>query len=181
MTQESLLPPVSSDPRYESYLERAKPLMPNTYIRKFVAKDFQRMVRAAWASVDEVVTAVSGTELIQVHSPLGKCVCVTCGAVCKWEGSYNAIDAGHFVDSREASIVFEETNVAPQCKSCNGKKGRGGNPQAYWLWMDHTYGREEIERLMRLKETTRRFTIEELVVRRLGYKDRLAEYVSKLS
>ena len=80
---------------------------------------------------------------------------------------------GHFIGSRKFSILFEEDNVAPQCSSCNAYEG--GAPHAFRLWMLEVRGRETIERLERLKNTTRQFTREELVDMRIEYLARLKQ------
>ncbi len=42
--------------------------------------------------------------------------CVTCGAFRQWR----SVDAGHFISRRHLATKFDERNVHPQCKQCNG-------------------------------------------------------------
>ena len=104
----------------------------------------------------------------------GECVCVTCGTVTAWDAKQ--MNCGHFIGGRTASIVFEETNVAPQCAHCNSHLS--GAPAEYQLWIEAMYGRDEVDRLRRLKSEVVKFTIEELVDKRIYYMKRLKAAVS---
>jgi len=163
--------------------ERARQRMLNTtrkysvgtYIRKFVAPVFQQMIRAeAAAKPAGPVFAVVTDKARLVHREIGQCVCVTCGRVGPWKGDTmggGPIETGHFLASRRASIVLEETNAHPQCPHCN--RHLGGNQGAYREWMRQVYGQEEIDRLTRLKNTTRHFAKDELVDLRIAFAARL--------
>lgn len=96
---------------------------------------------------------------------------MTCGKVQAWNGGIGGMHTGHFLGSRCFSILFEEDNVAPQCSSCN--RYHSGMPDQFRLWMEHVRGVEVIERLERLKATTRRFTRDELVDMRIEFKQRM--------
>ena len=87
------------------------------------------------------------------------------------------MDTGHFLSGRRASILFEEANVAPQCKYCNRT---GGEQQLFRKWLVEVRGLETVERLERLKNETKQFTREELVELRIGYKARLKAAEKKL-
>lgn len=47
----------------------------------------------------------------------GYCKCVTCGVTKHWK----EIHAGHFIDGRNNTILFDERFVYPQCFHCNSK------------------------------------------------------------
>lgn len=49
--------------------------------------------------------------------------CVTCGRVEHWKN----LDAGHYVPRQDLATRWDEQNVWPQCKPCNGF--RGGEPE----------------------------------------------------
>lgn len=83
-------------------------------------------------------------------------ICVTCGR----ESDYRELQAGHFLSSRCNSILFEESGVHIQDKACNLFKH--GNIENYYPYMLKRYGQKEIDRLKKLKATTRKYTIEEL-------------------
>jgi hypothetical protein len=156
----------------EKMLEKAREYTIGTYVTTFVSKDFQRMIRAEYAAKpDAVEMAVVDGGIGLVPRKLGQCVCVTCGKVGPWSGGLGGMHTGHFLASRRFSILFEEDNVAPQCSRCN--RYESGKPQAYRLWMTEVRGLETIERLERLKTTSRRFEREELVDMRLEFMARL--------
>ena len=66
--------------------------------------------------------------------------CVTCGSVCDPH-------AGHFIQGRRHSILFNLTNVHRQCEHCN--LHLGGNLIAYTRFMQEKYGNEHIDLLIR--------------------------------
>lgn len=177
-----LTPKKKTERRFERMLAKSKEFRPHVYLSKYVAPVFQKMVRAE-------AGARSGYEWFHRQGtmqsnfvPVGMCVCVTCGKMAAWTGDKKAgiegIDTGHFVSSRKASIVLEETNVAPQCVSCN--KFNYGMPEAYEKWMLATHGQDVIDRLRFLKTTTRQFNHDELVGLRISYMDRLKEACKRI-
>lgn len=162
-------------------IEDARKFQIGTYARK-VAGIFQRMIRAeAAAEPDDHVWAIVDGALMGVFRRVGQCVCVTCGKVGVWTGNAiggGAIETGHFIASRRNSILFDESNVAPQCKICN--RHRGGEQQLYRKWMQAVRGQDEIERLERLKNEVVTFTREQLVDMRIGFAARLKVAEAKM-
>jgi hypothetical protein len=155
-------------------LEKARQYQIGTYINKFVAKEFQQMIRAeAGAKPDGHVFAVVNGAIATVFRQRGQCVCITCGTTRPWSGGLGGMHTGHFLGSRRFSILFEEENVAPQCSACN--RYRSGMPQEFRLWMEFVRGRETVERLEKLKTTSRTFSRDELVDMRLEFRRRLRE------
>ena len=140
-----------------------------------VATGYQRMIRAEAAAMPAGNTpAIVDGHLVDVYRCLGQCVCVTCGKVGHWKGESmggGVIETGHFLASRAASIIFEESNTHPQCKLCN--RHLDGNQSSYEMWMQTVFGPDEIDRLRRLKSQVRQFTREELVDLKIEYKRRL--------
>ncbi len=145
---------------------------PAQYITQILAPLFQRMIRAEAAALPagSEMAVVCG-ELGLVDRQLGQCVCVTCGEVEPWSSGLGGMHTGHFLASRRNAIVFDEDNVAPQNSRCN--RYENGAPQRFRLWMLAVRGQETVERLERLKTTTRQFTREELVDKRIEYAARL--------
>lgn len=92
--------------------------------------------------------------------------CCTCGVVKHWK----EMQAGHFVDSRNNSVLFNELLVHPQCVGCNLYKN--GNKIRYTLFMKRKYGLtdEQIEELDNLKFATKKIDIDEIFEE---YKDKL--------
>lgn len=159
----------------ERMLDVARQYQTSTYIRKFVAPDFQLMIRSEAAALppnQEFAVVNGGIEY--VWREFGQCVCVTCGKVGPWKGNAiggGTIETGHFLASRRNSIVLEESNAHPQCKHCN--QHLSGNQGNYEIWMQHVYGQEEIDRLRKLKTESRKFTHDELVDLRIEFRRRL--------
>jgi hypothetical protein len=154
-------------------IEKAECFGTTTYVRKYVAPLFQKMIRAeAGADPRQYVTAVVHGVIAQVERSLGNCVCITCGKVLRWNSGIKGLHTGHFLASRCNSILLEESNTAPQCSSCNYY--RSGAPQEFRLWMRMVRGPEAIERLERLKQESRTFGRDELVDLRIAYAARLA-------
>mgnify|MGYP003628932328 CR=1 FL=1 len=161
-------------------LNKASEFQTSTYLRKFVAPLFQKMIRAeSGADRRQFVTAVVRGEIHQVPRHVGECVCVTCGKADAWNSGIKGIHAGHFLASRRNSILLEEDNVAPQCSHCNYYAS--GAPQAFRKWMLAVRGEEVVERLERLKTQSVSFDREQLVDLRIEYGDRLkaAEFSMK--
>ncbi len=169
------MPKTKTTPR-DRMLAKAEDYQIHTYASKFVAKDFQRVIRAeAGAQPDGDTQAIVAGRLDCVRRSRGQCVCVTCGTIGPWSGGGfgRGMQTGHFLPGRRFAILLEEDNVAPQCTACNHHGG--GMPKEYRLWMEHVRGPEAIERLEKLKATTRRFTRPELVDMRIAYKLRMKE------
>lgn len=158
-------------------IERARCLSPIRYAQKNVAPIFQQMIRAeAAAKPMGMVPAIVAGELSRVFRRVGECVCVTCGKVLPWKdngASCGRLDTGHFLAGRTASILFEETNAHPQCVHCN--QHLSGNQANYEIWMLAVYGQEVVDHLRRLKNTTRKFTHEEIVDLKISFTARLKE------
>jgi len=75
----------------------------------------------------------------------GYCKCCTCGRVYHWK----KMNGGHFIPAEWLATCFIEHNIHAQCIYCN--KGLQGNTDAYWVFMEKKYGREEIDLLMESK------------------------------
>ena len=161
-------------------ITKAREYTIGTYVSRFVAPEFQRMIRAeAGANPNLRTTAVvDGGIDTAVFRRIGECVCVTCGTILPWSSGIGGMHTGHFLGSRCFSILLEEENVAPQCAGCN--RYHSGRPQQFRMWMEHVRGAEAIERLQALKATTRRFTRDELVDMRIEFKRRLKEAERKM-
>lgn len=80
-------------------------------------------------------------------------LCYTCGR----RKPFSELQAGHFIDSRCNSILFEEDGVHAQCKQCNLFKN--GNKDAYTPKMIKDYGLKRVEELQQLKHITKEYRI----------------------
>lgn len=160
-------------------IEKAKEYKVTTYVRKFVSPIFQRMIRAEFgADRTAFVPAVVEGSIEDVPRRVGQCACVTCGKVERWDSGIKGMHTGHFLASRRNSILFEETNVAPQCQNCNFFLS--GAPRAFRIWMLHVRGEDIVTHLEQLKTQSVSFTRPELVDMRLDYTERLQAAEEKM-
>ena len=157
--------------KFEAELEKAKQWTLGTLKNK-TASDMQKAIRAeAGADLSPQLCVIDG-QPEELSTPLGYAACVTCGAVKPWAGGIysQGLDAGHFLQSRCNSILFDERGIWPQCKGCNRN---GGNPEHYEIYMLHRFGPELIDTLRRAKHQERRkFDHPELVTMRREYRER---------
>ena len=93
--------------------------------------------------------------------------CVTCGAVKPWK----ELQAGHFIDGKMNSILYDLRGIHPQCYSCNMYKA--GNKVEYFRFMQQNQGDWVIDDLRRLSKIARKFTINELELEIEDYKESL--------
>lgn len=89
---------------------------------------------------------------------MGKCV--TCSKVYPRTG-VGCLQAGHFLPGRSNSILFDERGVHGQCWQCNHYDH--GRPAEYLIFMQHEYGQEVIDDLLRKKTETLKYSVPELV------------------
>lgn len=102
--------------------------------------------------------------------------CVTCG---RWKG-WKYGDAGHFIEGRRNSIVYDPRNIHFQCKGCNGNL-RDGNTsrnkeetaRRYEVYMIKRYGQEVVDELRRKDKETKNWSIPELQELIKVYKEKL--------
>jgi len=84
----------------------------------------------------------------------GYASCVTCGKTEHWK----SLQAGHFIDSRNNTVLFNDKLVWSQCPGCNLFKK--GNKVAYTLFMmrqGHTA--EDITEMLQMKHKTKKMSI----------------------
>lgn len=86
-------------------------------------------------------------------------ICCTCG---KWTQNNGDLQASHFIlDSKNGnSTSFDPVNVNSSCKKCN--RFLHGNLGNYALFIINKYGKDELDRLQRLKLINKKWTIDEL-------------------
>lgn len=82
--------------------------------------------------------------------------CWTCGKVLPW----SRVDAGHFQSRAKFSTRWDEMNVKPQCKGCNGF--RSGEQFKFARKLDAVYGEGTAEEIERISNQTRKYSVEEL-------------------
>jgi hypothetical protein len=75
---------------------------------------------------------------------LTRCLCVTCGRMYPIK-QHGGLQAGHFIQGRHPSVLFDERNCHAQCYGCNVMKK--GNMVKYYKFMLENYGQEVIDEL----------------------------------
>jgi len=85
----------------------------------------------------------------------GNVQCVTCGVIRHYK---DRMQAGHFIDSRNNTVLFDEKLVWPQCVGCNMFKK--GNKVNYTLFMmKQGYSAEELTEMVNKKHKTKKISI----------------------
>ena len=100
--------------------------------------------------------------------PDGTNICYTCGVRKPWK----EMQAGHLLDGRSNSILFEEIGINPQCAGCNIFKS--GNKEVYIPKFIDEYGRDLYEELIWKKHQIRKIS-------RSEYEEMIAEYKRRLN
>ena len=79
-------------------------------------------------------------------------LCVTC----KRHYPFKQLQAGHFIQGRGNSILFDERLVYSQCVGCNLNPpyGKGGNYVEYFVFMEQEWGRDKVDEFRVLKHDT---------------------------
>jgi hypothetical protein len=112
--------------------------------------------KKAWTAFSRYIRLRDGLKTMG-STEYGKCI--TCGEVVPlW--TRGGMQAGHFIDGRSASILFDEDLVHGQCSRCNLYKS--GNKDAYTPIMIDRYGLERVQEMWRQKNIIHRWTKEEL-------------------
>ena len=97
---------------------------------------------------------------LKYSSENGYCTCYTCGAI----RFFRNCDAGHGIGRQFKATKFEEINVRPQCKPCNGFNG--GKREVFKEKMDKEHGAgtwEKLELRARQRFSYSDFKIGELI------------------
>ena len=122
-----------------------------------VGKSKSALKNKAWKLFSEYIRRKSGEYT----------ACYTCGKVLHWK----ELQAGHLLDSRCNSILFEEEGVRVQCRGCNLFKS--GNKEVYIPKFIDECGREKYDELVRLKHTSKKMSAGD-------YEELIEKYKAKL-
>jgi len=124
----------------KKYRKKKKPKSPKALAKDKAWNAFSRYIRKSYSD------------------DLGYVQCVTCGIQKQWTGE--CMQAGHFIDSRNNTVLFDERIVYPQCYSCNIPKK--GNKVSYTIFMNKLgHSMEEIEEFESLKFKTKKMTTQD--------------------
>ncbi len=118
-------------------------------------------VRAARKKVEKLFSIYIRTrDCLKTTGTKTEGKCVTCEKIYPFE----ALHAGHFVDGRHPSVVFDERNCHAQCFKCNMKLPgcKAGNIIKYYPKMLEMYGQKVIYELEKKDLELKKFTVIEL-------------------
>jgi 5-methylcytosine-specific restriction endonuclease McrA len=102
----------------------------------------------------------------------GIVLCCSCGRPHHWKD----VDMGHFIPrSQGKALRWDERNVAPQCRACNGAWGRPMNASGYALYLLQKHGRDIIDKLEAEKRQVKHWSRGEIESMLEDYKQKLAE------
>ncbi len=104
----------------------------------------------------------------------GFCECISCGR----KAHYKTMQGGHFISRNHKSTVLNESNIWPQCVSCNQHKH--GNLGEYRRRLCEIIGTDGVDLLEASKYKIKQFTREELADMRENYRLRIKREKERL-
>lgn len=116
-----------------------------------------RAKKAAWKAFS---TYIRTRDCIRFTGDPTQGKCVTCNR----SYPFKQLQAGHFIQGRGNSVLFDDRLVYTQCVGCNGNPpmGKGGNYVEYFVFMEKEWGREAIDAFRELKNETIKYSVVEL-------------------
>ena len=129
---------------------------------------YSKSKKAAWDAFSKYIRLRDCTDGVGDQA-FGSCF--TCGR--RYE--FKKLQAGHFLNGRHNSILFDERGTHAQCKYCNIILK--GNQVKYTLKMQEIYGQKVIDELIKLDTETRKYKIFELVLIKETYEQKYTNMV----
>ncbi|MFP4461620.1 MAG: recombination protein NinG [Thermotogota bacterium] len=96
--------------------------------------------------------------------------CSTCGAFRHWR----YLDAGHYMSRRHLSTKYNEKNVHPQCKQCNGPYS--GEQALMARFIDKKYGLGTAQHLEYTSRRESHWTRFDYILKIQEYKQKLVDH-----
>jgi len=106
-----------------------------------------------------------------------RCKCVTCDREYPLKGARGGLQAGHFIQGRMNSILYDERGVFAQCYGCNVMKK--GNMVKFYKFMLKEHGQEVIDELEELGGQTKQMKAFEHIEIFETYKKKLKDLQEK--
>lgn len=154
-------------------LKRKTPLK-RTPLKRTATKKKRKPVGSVGALKKKAWELCSRAIRLEARESDGLVTCITCGVRLPWN---RGIQAGHFIDGRYNAILFDERGIHPQCMGCNVMLN--GRKEEYFVFMEEKYGREVIDELRRQRNQSRSFTVEELEVMIVDFKQRIVSSIGR--
>ena len=117
--------------------------------------------KRAWAAVSKYVRTL--------HSRNGLCTCYTCGDT----RPISEMQAGHAIQGRGNSILFETDGIRPQCAGCN--VWQHGRLDIFVPRLIDDIGRQRYDELLALKGKEKKYSKEDYLEIESEYKQKLIE------
>ena len=128
--------------------------------------------------VDDAAVLLQKLVRMKAADDNGWCRCVTCGNYWHWKN----MQGGHFISRRYTATKLLEENIHPQCYGCNGPRAKDGIVTVeYTNYMTDTYGREFVDELLVLKNTTKKYTREEIAQISAEFKEQIKYQEGRLA
>ena len=124
-------------------------------------RSLKRQKQLTWEACSKYVRTI--------HSKDGRCTCYTCGT----EKDIRDMQAGHAIQGRGNSILFQTDGIRPQCAGCN--VWSGGRLDIFIPTLIDEIGRERYDELLSLKGKPRKWTVEELKQLEDEFKEKTSE------
>jgi hypothetical protein len=158
-----------------SELKRKTPLKRTAIKRKQTKKKSPRTKRKSLRSLKKQAWELlsKAIRLERREGPGMLVECVSCQRKMPWK----QIQAGHFIDGRFNSILFDERGIHPQCGVCNVVYN--GRKEEYFIYMERTWGREIIDELRAQRNQQVNFTAEQLEKMIADYKQRIKDEIDQ--
>lgn len=105
----------------------------------------------------------------------GKCV------TCNRAYDFKKLQAGHFIQGRSNSVLFDERIVYTQCLGCNGNPpyGKGGNYVEYYVFMLEEWGQTMIDEFRALKHQTVQYKEHDYIEFKKQFEDKTKELLEE--
>lgn len=98
----------------------------------------------------------------------GGAMCISCYG---WF-DFDELDGGHFIPATSQVVRYDERNINAQCRKCN--RFLHSNARNYYKGMIRKYGIAVTEELEAQEHRTKKWTLEELAVIEVYYKEKIA-------
>jgi hypothetical protein len=118
-------------------------------MKKKTGKSTKKKNQSAGALAEKVAVRLQLLRRLEWSDDNGYVSCCSCGVTRHYK---DKMQGGHYISRGRSATKLEESNINPQCASCNFKMGKGDSLvfENYRQWMVETYGEEEIQRLKSL-------------------------------
>lgn len=124
--------------------------------------------------VGEVAKDLQKLRRLECADAFGMCECISCGK----RLHYKSMQGGHFISRNRKSTILNESNIWPQCVSCNQHKH--GNLGEYRNRLCQIIGTDGVEELEALSRQIKQWTREELANMRENFRLRIKREKERL-